>query len=136
MTKKSSAVEVDKSKYRDYKSVADNFYNGAEIAYEFQYYNAAGVLIVHAAIAYSDAITIKRQGIKNRGDDHRELITLLQRVIGKEPENKAALNKLSKIIEQKNLVSYSGNIYEKKDIEGLRKLIDRFKAWAEKQITD
>jgi hypothetical protein len=136
MTKKSSVAEVEKKKYRDYISVADNFYNGAELAYEFQYYNAAGVLIVHAAIAYADAITIKRLGIKSRGDDHRELINLLQNTVGKESENKTALNKLAKIIEQKNLVSYSGDVYEKKDIEGLRKLIERFKTWAEKQITD
>lgn len=136
MTRKSSVVTVEKRKYKDYKAVADNFYQGAEVAFEFQYYNAAGVLIVHSAIAYSDSITIKMQGIKCRGEDHHEIIALLQKVTGNPTENQTALTKLSKIIEHKNRVSYSGDIYEKKDIDEMRKLIERYKSWAEKIIID
>ena len=43
-------------------------YNGfievAKIVSEYSYYNAAGVLIVHSAIAYSDAVTIKNSGLE------------------------------------------------------------------------
>jgi len=134
MVKKTNVVSVEKHKYHDYKVVADNFYHGADVAYEYEYYNAAGVLIVHAAIAYSDAITIKLHGIKSHGDDHQELVSLLKNVTGNLPENRYAIQKLSKIIEHKNLVSYDGNIYEKKDINLMRKLIDRYKSWAEKKI--
>jgi hypothetical protein len=136
MVKKTNVVSTEKNKYHDYKAVANNFYQGADVAYEFQYYNAAGVLIVHSAIAYSDAITIKIQGIKNRGEDHQEIVSLLQNVTGNLPENRLALSKLHKIIEHKNKVSYSGDIYSKKDIDSMRKLIDRYKSWAEKQLSD
>ncbi|MCG2726610.1 MAG: hypothetical protein L6420_10275 [Elusimicrobia bacterium] len=62
-------VSVPRSKNSDYARVAENFYHGAETAKEFEYWNAAGVLIIHAAIAYADAITIKFGGVKNKGED-------------------------------------------------------------------
>lgn len=136
MTKKTNVVKVEKQKCNDYRIVADNFYHGAEVAYEYQYYNAAGVLFVHAAIAYSDAITIKLKGVKCRGENHQELATLLQTVTGNTPENTSSIIKLLKIIEHKNRVSYSGDIYSKKDIDQMHKLTERYKTWAEKQIGD
>jgi hypothetical protein len=136
MVKKTNVVSTEKRRYKDYEAVAVNFYEGADVAYEFQYYNAAGVLIVHSAIAYSDAITIKLQGVKSRGEDHHELVSLLETMTGNLPENRSALSKLHKIIEHKNKVSYSGDIYAKKDIDSMRKLINRYKSWAEKQIGD
>jgi hypothetical protein len=40
------------------------------MAVEFQYWNAAGVLLVHAAIALTDALTVKIGGAKSTGEDH------------------------------------------------------------------
>ena len=51
-------VPVPKSRKSDYAGVAGNFYDGANVAREFEYWNAAGLLIIHAAIAYTDAVTI------------------------------------------------------------------------------
>ena len=136
MTRKSITASVSRQKSAAYKSVADNFFEGAEIAYEYEYFNAAGVLIVHAAIAYTDAITVKFQGIKNTGEAHHEAVTLLQKVVGNLPEHKNAFTQLNKIIEHKNRVSYSGDLYGKMDIDEMRKLIARFKNWAEKILSD
>lgn len=136
MTRKTNVVKVDKQKYKDYKVVADNFYNGADVAYEYEYYNAAGVLFVHAAIAYADALTIKLKGIKCRGDDHKEITNLLTTVTGNLPENSSYISKLFKIIEHKNDVSYGGDVYSKKDIDQIQKLAERFKTWVEKQLND
>jgi len=134
VTKKTNTIKVDKIKYENYKTVADNFFNGALVAYDYEYYNAAGVLLVHAAIAYSDSLTIKISGIKSRGEDHSELSDLLKAVTGNMPENNTQINRLFKIIEHKNRVSYSGDIYSKKDIDQIRKLAERFKEWIEVQL--
>ena len=67
----SRRASVLRTKYHDYMKVADNFRSGAELAKEFEYWNAAGVLIIHAAIAYTDAITIKVGGVKSQGEDHK-----------------------------------------------------------------
>jgi hypothetical protein len=50
--------------------VAENFAQAAAMAVEFQYWNAAGVLLVHSAIALTDALTVKIGGVKSTGEDH------------------------------------------------------------------
>jgi len=51
MTKKSINSIIERSKFIGFKNVAVNFAEGAKVAYEYEYYNAAGVLIIHASIA-------------------------------------------------------------------------------------
>lgn len=127
---KTSRIKVNRDKSLDYASVADNFTKGAELAREFEYWNAAGVLIVHAAIAYTDAITIKVAGVKNRGEDHAQAARLLEEVVALDENGRKALNKLRRLIEEKTLVSYSGKNYQKNDIERMWKLLERYKNWA------
>ncbi|HET54430.1 MAG TPA: HEPN domain-containing protein [Ignavibacteria bacterium] len=129
MPRGAKTVTVEKSKASNYKTVADNFYKGAETAAEHEYWNAAGVLIVHAAIAYGDAVTIKYGGVKSKGEDHQQLVNLIEEKVAYSEERKKALLQLNKIIAHKNSVSYSGDIYGQKDIEKLKKHIDRFRSW-------
>lgn len=117
MVRKSIRVSVDRSQ-------------GAKLASGHDYFNATGVLIIHAAIAYADALTIRYIGAKSKGEDHHEVITLLEEIFPLNDERKKSLNHLTAIIEHKNAVSHSGDIYGKKDIEQLWKHFERFKAWA------
>ncbi len=130
MVRKSIRVSIDRSKSANYKLVAENFYQGAKLASNHDYFNAAGVLIVHAAIAYADALTIKYIGAKSKGEDHHEVISLLEEVFPLNDDRKKSLNHLNAIIEHKNAVSYSGDVYDKKDIDQLWKHLERFKSWA------
>ena len=74
MVRRVARISIDRHKSHNYKQVADNLYEGALVAKEFEYWNAAGPLIVHAAIAYTDAITIKLAGVKSRGQDHDDTV--------------------------------------------------------------
>ena len=130
MANSKTRIPVHRTKVKDYQSVAEGFYRGAELAREFEYWNASGVLIVHAAIALADAIAIKLAGVKSRGEDHHETIALLEEVVAPGEEKKKALVHLRRIIDHKNTVSYSGELYEKKDIEQLWKQVARFREWA------
>ena len=123
-------VSIPRGKYHDYIRVADNFYAGADVARNFEYWNAAGVLIIHAAIAYSDAITIKVGGVKSRGDDHMAGVDLLKEVVVLSEDGKKAVNHLARMIDEKSLVSYSGEIYTRGDVESLWKQLERYKKWA------
>jgi hypothetical protein len=127
----SKRIHVDRSRYRNYLTVAQNFFEGAEVAKEYEYWNAAGVLIVHAAIAYADAISIKVGRVKSRGEAHQDTVDLLDELAAASEEKKSALAHLRKIIEQKTSVSYSGEVYHRKDVEQLWKLLKRFQPWAE-----
>lgn len=136
MTRKSKIVNENKTRAINYKAVAESFYNGAFAAAENEYWNAAGVLAVHAAIALADAITIKYEGIRSIGEDHQEVAKLLSSVLPASIEKKTALTQLSKIIAHKNSVSYYGDIYEQKDFEKLLKHLERFKTWADKLLSN
>ncbi len=134
MTKKTTKISVEKVKSVNYRKVAENFLSGAELAGEYEYWNACGVLIVHAAIAYGDAVTIKYGGVKSRGEDHHNLVQLIDELINPSPEKKNALLHLSKIIDHKTAVSYSGDVYEEKDIRQMWKNFTRFRLWTDKLL--
>lgn len=134
MVKGTQRVNVERSQAVNYIRVAENFFNGAEVAGEYEYWNASGVLIVHSAIAYADALTIKYGGVKSKGENHQEVINLIDTLLPAGSDKKSGLLQLSKIIAHKNAVSYSGDIYEKKDIDQLWKLLNRFRRWAEKLL--
>ena len=130
MAKKLPSKKINHSKYLDFKKVAENFRDAAELAFEFGYYNAAGVLIIHAAIAYADSITIKVAFQKMSGDSHYDVITLLKSVIPPQYKKNTAFNHFKKLIDHKNFVSYTGDIYRKDDMEKLGKHFYRFEKWA------
>ena len=131
MARKTIRKQVDKNKSGDYRKVAENFYGGAGVAKEYEYWNAAGVLFVHSAIAYADAVTIKFGGVKSQGEDHIQVVTLLKEILAASDENKRAFTQLEKIIVHKTSVSYAGDVYSKKDIDNLWKNFERFRNWAE-----
>lgn len=136
MTKRTIRKTFDKIKFLDYKKVAENFCSGALLAKDYEYWNAAGVLFVHASIAYADAITIKVGGVKCQGEDHLQVIKLLKELLASSGENNKALVHLEKIIVHKTAVSYSGDVYGEKDIENIWKNFDRFRSWAITQLND
>jgi len=136
MTRQTLKKNVDKVKAKDYQKVAESFYGGATVAKDYEYWNAAGVLLVHSAIAFADAITIKTGGVKCQTDDHLQVVKLLKEILATSNENNKAFIHLEKIIAQKTLVSYSGDAYNEKDIGNLWKNFMRFKNWAEEQLNN
>ena len=121
--------KVETNKYLDFIKISKDFSNGSESAYAFEYYNAAGVLIIHAAIALADAVTIKLSGKKCSGDSHYEIIVLLKAVTPPSANKSKSLDQFKKLIDHKNKVSYYGDIYLKKDVDKLLKYFERFKFW-------
>ena len=134
MARKNVRKEVDKTKSLYHLKVAESFAGGAEVAKDFEYWNAAGILIVHAAIAYADAMCIKYGGVKSQGEDHNQVVALLREILSVNDENKKAFIQLEKIIAHKTSVSYSGDVYDEKDVENLWKNFERFKRWVEINI--
>ncbi len=121
---------VERAKSANYKAVAENFHGAAEMAKEYEYWNAAGVLIVHAALAYADALVIKIGGVKSQGEDHHDTVALMDELVATSEAKKRTLNHLRSIIDRKTAVSYSGELYGKSDVEQLWKHMQRFRSWA------
>jgi len=134
MPGKTKRAVTDKSEFSKYKTLADNFYKGAIAEMKAGRWNPAGVLMVHSAIAFADAASVKYGGVKSKGDDHQDVVRLLDELLPFSEAKKNALNQLERLIAHKTSVSYSGEIYDDKDIEKLLKHLERFKSWIEKQL--
>ena len=123
--------QVERTRWRQFHAVAENFAQAAEMATEFQYWNAAGVLLVHAAIALTDALTVKIGGVKNAGEDHMLAAELLESVLAIDAEANKAIRHLRTLIQEKTLVSYSGELYHQEDVRRMTRHLDRYRAWAD-----
>ncbi len=121
--------QVERSRWRQFHAVADNFAQAARLATAYEYWNAAGVLLVHAAIALTDALTVKVGGAKSVGEDPMEAANLLEDVLAVDAEGKKAIGHLRALLEEKNLVSYSGEIYRREDIRPMARHLERYQAW-------
>ena len=130
MVKHPPVKKVNKDKYLSFVHVAESFAGAANVAKEFDYPNAAGVLIIHAVIAYADALTIKREGLKCKGENHYEVISLLSDKMPFSSDRQKALDHFNAVISHKNMISYHGQIYTKGDVNKLFKHAERFISWA------
>ena len=120
---------VEKPKWRDFERVGRSFAEAAALAAEFEYWNAAGVLIVHAAVALTDAVTVRLAGVKSAGEDHGQAASLLQEVVVGDEESGRAIRQLRSLIQEKTRVSYSGEVYGPRDVARLQKHFGRFRQW-------
>ena len=128
--------QVDRSRWRQFLAVADSFVRAAEVARGSEYWNAAGLLIVHAAIALTDALTVKVGGVKSAAEDHRLAADLLETVLAVDPEGKKAIGHLRALLEEKNLVAYSGEIYRQEDIRRMHRHLERYRTWAGRLLAE
>jgi len=122
---------VPSDQWSRFHHLAVVFKDAAALAQEYEYWNAAGVIIVHAAIAFTDALTVKIGGVKSRGEDHYQAGQLVQETVALTDDGKRSLKHFFAIIEEKSLVSYSGKIYQRGDIAALWKHLERYQQWIE-----
>ena len=127
--------QVERSRWRQFRTVGESFAQAAEMATQFQYWNAAGVLLVHAAIALTDALTVKVGGVKSAGEDHMLGADLLESVLAIDPEGKKAIGHLRALIQEKNLVSYGGQVYRQEDIRRMARHLNRYRAWTDRLLS-
>ena len=128
--------QVDRSRWRQFFAVADSFVRAAEVARGSEYWNAAGLLIVHAAIALTDTLTVKVGGVKSAAEDHRLAADLLETVLAVDPEGKKAIGHLRALLEEKNLVAYSGEIYRQEDIRRMHRHLEHYRTWAGRLLAE
>lgn len=130
MAKRRGRKSVSRARFIDYQSVADHFYLAAKDSLELEYFTASGVLIVHSAIAFADALCIKLSGVKSTGENHEDTITLVESAVADSSEKSKAINQLRRIIEEKTKVSYLGELYSSAQSKDMLKRLERFREWA------
>ena len=103
----------------------------AELATEDDSYgNALALIIIHSAIAYTDALTIAFGNIKSSEGDHLRTVDTMKTALGNRTDSDALRN-LTAILGEKDKVAYQGIYYSVEHAKRLMKKFVAFADWAE-----
>jgi hypothetical protein len=98
------------------------------------YASAAGLLAVHSAISYSDAVLMGLGCSRPRGENHREAIAALKRACTRARVDHQGIAHLQSLLSAKTDISYGERQVDTKRIEALCVAAERFQVWAERTL--
>lgn len=133
MVKRTNAKRVDRSEATRYAETGRALLESAralsELAHEgAPYGNAIALNSIHAAISYTDALTIAF-GEKRSADEHGKAVDTLRSVLGSKLDDKSA-KVLRQILQQKDTVSYQGTFYSLEEGRKVLQMTESFCKWA------
>lgn len=134
MVRRVTRKRVDRSDWTGYLAAAQETYDSGCAVQAARKYRAAGILLVHAAIALTDALTVRAGGVKSTGEHHQEAIDLVRELLRNTTGLGPALRHLEAIIHEKNRVSYTGDPFTASDIGRMRTHYERFSVWVKEQL--
>lgn len=94
------------------------------------YGNAIGIVIVHAAIAYTDSLCIAYGGFKSVAGEHERAADALKDALGRRVDT-GRIKNLQAILKEKDTISYQGVYYVLEDSSLLLQQLHNFADWAE-----
>lgn len=134
MGKRTARKRVSPAEAGKYARAGRQFLDAAELAGEFEYWNAAGLLYVHGTIALADAVAVRLKGVKSSSDDHRDAAALFGEVVGDRAGKKEAQGRLERIIMEKSRASNEGDTLRREDVMKLKVHAERFRRFAEELL--
>jgi hypothetical protein len=140
MVRIGSAKDVDPSQAEKYRRVGASLLASARALEAVAvagdpYGNAIGVVAVHSAIAYNDALCIAFASLKSTEGDHRKAADVLKRALKSRAEPVQA-ERLRSILGTKDRVSYAGQFYALDEARSLLSEAETFGAWAEQMYRE
>jgi HEPN domain-containing protein len=115
-----------------YLRKATEFAASARGALADKRFQSAGLEAVHAVISACDALTIARLQLRSRGEDHRDVLHLLDRI---RTEGIADLKRqVAQVLSVKNLVEYAGSELSVRRTEQLVVQAERVVSWVTRHV--
>lgn len=128
---------VDRDQATHYLEKARGFLADAELMLQVGEFSGNGiaVLCVHAAIAFSDAVSIKAAGRKSASGEHTDAVQVLQGALGAlNAADKAALKALRAVLQRKDEVSYTRTRLDHDAAAHMLARLVTFARWAEARV--
>lgn len=107
---------------------------GLDLIADWKYGNGLAIVAVHAAIAYTDALTVAFRGVKSVDGDHTRAADVLVHALGSRVET-PQVNRLRRVLQRKSDAAYGGKYYTLDDGRDLLSDVDRYAAWAESMLS-
>lgn len=102
---------------------------------EPKYGNGLAIIAIHAAIAYTDALTVAFRELKSTDGEHLHAAEVLVHALGHHADADQ-VRRLRRILGAKSHASYSGSYYTLEGGRGILQELERFVEWAEERLTD
>lgn len=102
---------------------------------EPKYGNGLAIIAIHAAIAYTDALTVAFRELKSTDGEHLQAADVLVHALGHYADADQ-VRRLRRILGAKSHASYSGSFYTLEDGRGILEELERFAAWGEERLAD
>lgn len=133
VAQKIRTTHLPRHNYSDFKKKAEEFFNVMFLCMEDGQWDAAVLNGVHAAISMTDAVLVNKKEIKSTSQRHEDVVDLLkQEFTAKELVGQN--NRLSRILNFKNLVSYQPIILGEAEARDFAKNVERYFEWAKKLL--
>ena len=132
-------VRVGRTKREDparagrYREVAQGFLKAARdlgILADPKYGNGLAVAAIHAAIAYTDALTVAYGSVRSTDGDHSRAAEILQQTLGHRADP-GQVRRLEGILDAKTHASYSGVYYRLEEGMNILQELESYVVWAE-----
>lgn len=140
MVRLGSTTTEDPSRAAKYLAIGRSLHRNTqelEAISETKYGNGLAIIAIHAAIAYTDALTIAYRGIKSQDGDHARAADVLAHALGgQEREHARQVNRLRAILQGKSDVSYSGQYYTLEEGRRIVRDTTEFIRWAEDMLAN
>lgn len=137
MVRLGSTTTEDPSRAIKYLAIARSLHRNSqelEAISETRYGNGLAIIAIHAAIAYTDALTIAYRGIKSQDGDHTRAADVLAHALGQRREHERQVMRLRGILQAKSDASYSGRYYTLDDGRRIVREVAEFAGWAEEMM--
>ncbi len=135
VVRRTNRKRVDPAQSGRYRDVARALLGGATVLDTLgddadSYGSSLALLAVHAAIAYSDALSIAYGGVKSTDGDHDAVVPTLQAAL-RQDVSEAALKDLRTVLQEKDAIAYQGEAYSMQDGREIFARTQAYCVWAE-----
>jgi len=100
------------------------------------YAAAVGLLAIHSAISFGDAVLMKLTGTRSRNRDHRKALDAINAACKKSNIRPDGVKHLDRLVSAKTDVSYGDKEADERTVQVLYIAAGRFQAWAEHVLKD
>ncbi|MDE1821697.1 MAG: HEPN domain-containing protein [Euryarchaeota archaeon] len=116
----------------NYLSKAREFEGMARWALEDLRYSGAGLAAIHAVISACDAFTVRKLGLRNKGEDHRDVVRLMKDAPTEGLE--VVTRRVLSVLDLKNRVEYGGDGLSADEAERALAQAERVLRWVEQHV--
>lgn len=125
---------LPKERSRVYRDRALGLSRTMESAFRAREIHGAALSALHALISASDALTVFYLGERSRGRDHRELLSLVQRL--PLPGASEQARRVAGVLSKKNEIEYGSSPLSHREAERLILQVSRYLDWAWGHLPD